>query len=208
MVDAGLEAEEADVLRELSEVLAEFGSNYDHHFDKLLQRLRPAGLGELNPALVVAAGVAAYHDTKFKELRPFEDVIPMFEALKRAGIRIGIITHGLTSKQAEKLVRLGVVRYLDPNAIFISEQIGISKPNPKLYRAALNRLQLKPAETMYVGDNPLNDIAPPAELGITAVWAKRAAKREASECGVEPQHTIENFGELLELLKAEYALGL
>lgn len=200
MVEAGLPIAEEVVLRELAEVLAEFGSNYDHHYDKLVQRLCPAGLGGVNPALVVAAGVAAYHDTKFEELRPFDDVIPLFEYLRETGIRIGIITHGLTSKQAEKLVRLGVVPYLDPDAIFISEQIGISKPNPKLYQAALSRLNLEPGETMYVGDNPLNDIVPPMGLGMIAVWAKRAAKRDITEFGVEPHHTIANFDELRELL--------
>lgn len=206
MVDAGLPASADEVFRELTEVLTEFGSNYDHHFDKLLQRLFPSGLGDVNPALVVAAGVAAYHDTKFKELAPFEDVVPLFEALKKAGIRIGIITHGLTSKQAEKLVRMKVVRFLDPEAIFISDQIGISKPNPKLYQSALRRMNLQPNETMYIGDNPLNDIAPPKELGMVAVWIKRAAKQDATKLGVEPHHTIENFDELQELLRTEYGV--
>ncbi len=207
MVAAGLPVEEDEVLRELKEVLIEFGSNYDHHFDKLLQRLCPKGLGDVNPALVVAAGVAAYHDTKFKELRPFDDVIPLFEDLQRAGIRIGIITHGLTVKQAEKLVRLGVVPYLDPKAIFISDQIGISKPNPKLYLSALYRMGLKAEETMYVGDNPINDIVPPLELGMVAVWAKRAAKRAAEDFGVEPHHTIESFDELRVLLREQYGMA-
>jgi len=201
MVEAGLAVPEETVVAELAEVLAEFGSNYDHHYDKLVQRLFPAGLGNVNPALVVAAGVAAYHDTKFKELRPFDDVLPLFEELRTAGIRIGIITHGLTVKQAEKLVRLGVVPYLDPDAIFISEQIGISKPNPKLYQCALSRLKLKPNETMYVGDNPVNDIAPPKELGMITVWAKRAAKRELTEFDATPDYIIENFDELRALVE-------
>ena len=55
-------------------------------------------------------------------------------------------------KQAEKLVRLGLVPFLDPKAIFISDQVGISKPNPKLYAVALRELGLEPAEVMYVGD--------------------------------------------------------
>ena len=66
MVEAGLGLPEEVVARELDEVIAEFSSNYDHHFDKLLQRLRPSALAQLNPALVVAAGVVAYHDTKFQ----------------------------------------------------------------------------------------------------------------------------------------------
>lgn len=206
MVEAGLPVEEEIVYRELQEVLIEFGSNYDHHYDKLVQRLCPQGLGDVNPALVVAAGVAAYHDTKFRELSPFDDVLPLFEFLKAAGIRIGIITHGLTVKQAEKLIRLGVVPYLDPRGVFISDQIGISKPNPKLYRAALAQMDLEPNETVYVGDNLLHDIAAPTNLGIAAVWAKRAAKPRPDGIGIEPRFTIESFDELRELLVSEFGV--
>ncbi|TAJ22110.1 MAG: HAD family hydrolase, partial [Planctomycetota bacterium] len=148
MVAAGLDLPESVVLKELEEVIAEFSSNYEHHYDKLLQRLRSQCTLRANPALIVAAGVAAYHDTKFRELAPFPDVVPLLRALQAARVRVGIITHGLTVKQAEKIVRLGLVPYLDPRAVFISDQIGISKPNPKLYLAALRELQLHPGEVM------------------------------------------------------------
>lgn len=206
MVAAGLPCDEEDVLRELDEVLIEFGSNYDHHYDKLIQRLCPAGLRGVNPALVVAAGVVAYHDTKFNELAPFEDVEPLFEDLKRAGIRIGVITHGWTVKQAEKLVRMRLVPYLEPESIFISDQIGIAKPNPKIYRAALRDLGLEANQAMYVGDNLIHDIAPAQSVGMTAVWARRAAKRQLLGTGIEPDHTIESFDELRELLAAGYGV--
>ena len=49
-------------------------------------------------------------------------------------------THGWTGKQSEKLIRLGLVPYLDMQAVFISDQVGISKPNPKLYSAALRAI--------------------------------------------------------------------
>ena len=77
MIRAGLRLPEEEVQRELSEVIAEFSSNYDYHFDKLLQRLRPEALAHRNAALVVAAGVAAYHDTKFLEIAPYPDVKPL-----------------------------------------------------------------------------------------------------------------------------------
>lgn len=76
MVDAGLNLPEHLVLQELEEVIFEFSSNYERHYDKLIQRLRPGGLGGINPALVVASGVAAYHDTKFRGLEAFDDVLP------------------------------------------------------------------------------------------------------------------------------------
>lgn len=206
MVAAGLELPEEQVMRELEEVIAEFSSNYDHHFDKLLQRLRPESLARRNPAMIVAAGVAAYHDTKFKELAPFDDVYPLLADLRAAGIVTGVVTHGWTGKQAEKVVRLGLVPYLDPSAIFISDQIGISKPNPKLYQVALEDLGFAPAEVMYVGDNVEHDVAPPLSLGMITVWARRAAKRLPRELDPRPHHIVDDFRELRAILRESYGV--
>jgi putative hydrolase of the HAD superfamily len=208
MVAAGLDLPEEHVAQELEEVIAEFSSNYDHHFDKLLQRLRPHALETHNPALIVAAGVAAYHDTKFRELAPFGDVIPLFADLRAAGIVVGIVTHGWTVKQAEKLVRLGLVPHIDPGAVFISDQIGISKPNPKLWQVALNDLGLKPRQAMYVGDSPEHDVAPPQSLGIVTVWAKRAARRSLEGTSIRPDHVVSDFAELRTILRDEHGIPL
>jgi putative hydrolase of the HAD superfamily len=207
MIAAGLDCPEEVVLRELEEVIAEFSSNYEHHFDKLLQRLRPRGLST-NPALIVASGVVAYHDTKFRELVPFPDVLPLFQALAMARVQTGIITHGWTLKQAEKLVRLGLLAYLDPKAIFISDQIGISKPNPKLYSHVLADLERRPAEVMYVGDHPRHDIEPPRSLGMLTVWARRAAKESHSLGEIQPTHVVDDFVALRAILRETYGLSV
>ena len=207
MVETGLDLPEEVVLKELEEVLAEFSSNYDHHFDQLLKRLRPKAL-QVNPALIVAAGIAAYHDTKFRELHPFEDVIPLLRALRQAGVVTGIITHGWTIKQAEKIVRLGLVPHLDPRAVFISDQIGISKPNPKIYAFALRDLGLEPAEAMYVGDSPSHDVTPPKSLGMLAVWARRAARFKLGPNDAQPDHIVDDFVSLRAILREQHALPL
>ena len=208
MIEAGLDVPEDEALRELDEVISEFSSNYDHHYDQLLRRLRPHGLDHLNSALIVAAGVAAYHDTKFRQLEPFSDVFPLLNALKVAGVQIGIVTHGWTTKQAEKIVRLGLLPYVDPQAIFISDQIGISKPNPKLYAQALTDLGHPPGEVMFVGDSPTHDVAPPQAVGMIAVWAKRAAKHGLEGTGIEPDHVVADFEELREILRTTYELAV
>ena len=207
MVAAGLSFPEDAVARELDEVIAEFSSNYDHHFDKLIQRLSPGGLPGTNPALVVAAGVVAYHDTKFRELEPYDDVRPLLTSLSEAGIQTGVVTHGWTTKQAEKLVRLGLMEAFDPCAVFISDQIGISKPNPKLYGRVLEDLGRTASEVMYVGDNPAHDIAPPQSLGMVAVWAKRGAKKGLT-AGIVPDHVVEDFEELRAILARTYEIDV
>ena len=206
MIAAGLDAPEAFVQAELAEVIAEFSSNYAHHFDKLLLRLGDDVLGGQNRGLVVAAGVAAYHDTKFRELKPVPGVAELLGDLGAAGLRCGIITHGWTVKQAEKLVRLGLVPLLDHAAIFISDDIGISKPNPKLYAHAQRTLGLEAREIMYVGDNPENDIVPPHHLGMVTVWAKAYSRQV--EAPPEADHAIEDFDELRTILREVYAVAI
>jgi len=208
MVQAGLDIPEEVVLKELEEVLAEFSSNYDHHFDQLLRRLRPKSLEHVNSALIVAAGVAAYHDTKFRELKPFDDVLPLLSALRAAGVTTGIVTHGWTIKQAEKIVRLGLLPYLDKHAVFISEQLGISKPNPKIYALALCDLGLEPPEAMYVGDSPSHDVTPPKSLGMLAVWARRASRFQPGPKDLSPDHVVDDFVALRTILREQHGLAV
>jgi len=208
MIRTGLDLPEELVLKELEEVLSEFSSNYDHHYDQLLRRLRPKALEAVNPALIVAAGVAAYHDTKFRELKPFDDVLPLLQALRGAGVITGIITHGWTIKQAEKIVRLGLIPHLDKRAVFISEQLGISKPNPKIYSLALRDLGLTAGEAMYVGDSPSHDITPPKSIGMLATWSRRAARFKPTELDAKPDHAVDDFVELRRILRERYALAV
>jgi putative hydrolase of the HAD superfamily len=208
MCNAGLDLPPEAVECELAEVIAEFSSNYDQHFNKLLVRLASPLREGASEAVVVAAGVCAYHDTKFRDFAPFPDVIPLLADLKAGGVTTGIITHGLTTKQAEKLVRLGVVPHLDSNAIFISEEIGISKPNPKLYETALARLGLAAAEVMYVGDSPAHDIAPPKSLGMVTAWARRASKWTPKDESQRATHEIDDFDELRSILHDTYEVAI
>ena len=66
----GLKVPAGVLIRELNEVISEFSSNYEHHFDKLLLRLPGENIRSLNTAILTAAAIVAYHETKFKELKP------------------------------------------------------------------------------------------------------------------------------------------
>lgn len=206
MLGAGLKVARETLERELQEVIAEFTSNYEHHYDKLLLRLPPGALEGVNPAVVVAAGVVAYHETKAGELKPYDDVLFALRRLSRTKLILGVITGGLAVKQAEKLIRLGVLRYFDPRAIFISDQVGFGKANPKLYQRACQETGVAPAEAMYVGDNPANDIDPPNSIGMLTVRVNRGGKYAGVASRTPPTHEINDLGELLDLLRSRYGI--
>lgn len=204
MIQAGLVLEKSVLQVELDEVISEFTSNYEHHFDKLLLRIPKRFYRGINPAIIVAAGVIAYHETKIRRLAPYEDAIEVLRLLSKTSLILGVITEGLEVKQAEKLVRMRINPYLSPNAIFISNQIGISKPNPKIYQRACSDLNLKPSETMYVGDNPLHDVDPPNQIGMLAVRMRRGGKYYGTEGKTAPRREVQNFWDLLDYLRQEF----
>ncbi|HIG05562.1 MAG: TIGR02253 family HAD-type hydrolase [Planctomycetes bacterium] len=201
MVGAGLPVSREELLEELAEVVLEFSSNYEKHFDKLLLRLPRRTLKGLNPAVITAAGIVAYHDTKTRLLEPFVDAVEVLRRLRQTELLLGIITEGLEIKQAEKLVRLRLLEFFQQKSIFISHQVGISKPNPKLYQRACIDLNLRPSECVYVGDNPLMDIDPANEIGMITVLVQREDRFRNIVGQSPPDHIIQNFWDLAEVLR-------
>jgi putative hydrolase of the HAD superfamily len=208
MIRLGLKMEHDDVMRELREVIAEFSSNYEFHFDKLLLRLPPESVEGVNPAILVAGAIIAYHETKARQLKLPPDVQDVLARLSKTELILGIITSGPQVKQAEKILRLGLMEYIDPSAIFLSDQIGIGKPNVKLYMKACRQLNIWPLEAMYVGDNPPNDVDPPNQLGMSTVLVRRDGKYASVQGVTEPDHTIKSFSELPDILRDKYEVEI
>ncbi len=207
MIRQGLKIDPARCYEELVEVISEFSSNYEHHYEKLLSRLPASATRGVNPSILVAAAVVAYHRTKSRELVPYPDVIPVLAALARRRLLLGVVTSGLAVKQAEKLIRLGVIGHLDPRAIFISEQIGISKPNPKLYLTACRRLGLSPQTVLYVGDDPRMDVDPPNRIGMRTVRIRRGGRHDGESGATPPAHDIRSFRELPAIIRTCYRIS-
>jgi len=206
MVRSVMRADRTDALRELDEVLAEFTSNYGSHFDKVIDRLPPEASEGVNKAVLVAAGVVAYHETKWRELQVHDDVYEVLKWLATTRLIRGVISAGITVKQAEKLVRLKLLEFLSPQAIFFTDQVGFSKPNPKLYRRVLQRLKLEPGRCMYVGDNPLHDIDPCNQEGWYTVRVRRSGRHSAESGRTQPHWEIRDFFELRQLLRDEFGV--
>ena len=94
MVDAGLKLDVEALMAELREVVGEFTSNYDHHFDQLLRRIPRRHYKGINPAILVAAGVVAYHDHKLHALQPYPDAIHLLRDLHQLELVLGVVTSG------------------------------------------------------------------------------------------------------------------
>jgi putative hydrolase of the HAD superfamily len=115
----------------------------------------------------------------------------------RKKYKTGLITNGKTSIQYGKIDQLGIRNDFD--LILVSEEAGIKKPDPKIFEMALDKLQLRPEECIYIGDHPVNDIEGAARIGMGTIWIK-VNQPWKEEVMARPLYTINQLSELLELL--------
>ena len=139
-------------------------------------------------------------------VRLFPDARGILEAVTRAGIPLALITNAASDAQRISLGRHDIERYF--RAIVISGEHGVAKPDPAIFRIALDRLGLSPEElshprnVWHVGDNPHTDVAGAKAAGLTAIWLNRK-RLPLPTTALHPDHEIHSLTELSGLLGLE-----
>ena len=207
MIKYGLKVDFKVGLQMLREVVSEYGSNHPAHFNTFLKRVKslsPTSMAGIPEEKLVAAAIIAYHQVKVKNIKPFPDVVPFLIKVREIypGIKLGIITDGIPVKQFEKILRLRIDNYFDE--IIISDDIGIRKPNPRLFSYAADKTRVGLDETLMVGDRLDNDIIPAKSLNIHSVLIHRKTKYDADSEQVSklsPEFEIWSLPELFPILE-------
>jgi putative hydrolase of the HAD superfamily len=107
----------------------------------------------------------------------YSDVVPALAALRTAGIQIGIISDWEAWAES-MLLQLGLASLFD--FVLISGVLGLEKPDPRLFRMALERAGVPAGRAVHVGDDPERDCEPARAIGITPVLLDREGRCEAS----------------------------
>lgn len=115
---------------------------------------------------------------------------------------IGILSNGFSKTQYQKLHYSGLDRFV--TRTIVSEELGINKPNPKIFEYAIEETGAQQPYLM-VGDNPDSDIVGAMRAGWNAIWFNPGGKsfpfseEELREKGADPERLIaivENTHEL------------
>ena len=101
---------------------------------------------------------------------PMPHVTDTLDALRERGVKVGLITNGRALMQNRKIDGLGIRPLLD--SVVISGDLGVRKPDPRIFAAALEDLAVDPSSAAYVGDNPEPDITGAKRSGMFAVWRR------------------------------------
>lgn len=207
MINYGLKIDRQKALILIDEIVKEYGSNSPKHYNYFIRRLNELekfSISFIDQVKYIASAVMAYHAQKIKYITLYDDVISCLEKLKENSIKTAIITDGIPIKQYEKILRLNIDDLID--LVVISDEIGIRKPNPKLFSYCLNKFKVKGHETIYIGDNIYKDIVPAKLNDIHSVYIHRGGKYDTNITGEQipqeykPDYEISKLDELFDII--------
>jgi len=155
----------AEVLEVRASLLRE--QPHQAHDLSWLRRETIARLGEAAgyPRDMAHEAFALWHAAR-NEVEPFAEVIPALEKLKQR-FRLATLSNGNAD-----LAVIGLAHHFE--ITLSASALGCAKPDPRAYAQLADALTLKPAEILFVGDEPHADVAGPRTAGMQTVWVNRA----------------------------------
>ena len=126
-----------------------------------------------------------------------EETVEVLERLK-GKYKMAILSNGGSTVQHNKIDHVDIEKYFDE--VIVSGDIGIHKPDPKLFEYTLDKLAVKADEAMMIGDVFATDILGALKAGIKTVWLVEDEERPAFSY---KGYRIRNLRELYAILEGE-----
>ena len=127
-------------------------------------------VGEAVDADSAVAAAAAYRAAYRGHWRPVEGARDLLAAFHER-VATGVVTNNVAFEQRQKIAACGFGPLLD--VVVISEEAGVTKPDPRIFRMALDELGCPASETVMIGDAWETDIAGARAAGIRPLWFNR-----------------------------------
>ena len=166
------------------------------------EQLRVRRFADLSAELGLALDPTGFSSTYLRHLARqshlVDGALEVVDAL-RASRRVAVITNGLPDVQRPRLAASALAGKVAP--VVISDEVGVAKPDPAIFRIALERMgHPAPSEVLVIGDSLSSDIAGGAAAGIDTCWYNPGGRSRADV--PTPTYEIRRLEELLAILAA------
>lgn len=145
-----------------------------------------------------------YHVERQAALELFPEATQILESLQ-PHYPLGLITNGPADIQRQEIEKLQIAPYFAH--IFIEGEFGIGKPDPSIFEAARQAVNLQPHQLLYVGNSFKHDIVPAHKAGWKTAWIRRPSDvppssktgqpEDLPEGATPPDLTLTNLRQLL-----------
>ena len=136
--------------------------------------------------------VKTYIDLHIKYMELFPDVLPALEKLRSEFKgHIGIISDIVTDLIYGVLKKFDLEKFFD--SVTTSEEVGVGKPNPKIFRVAFEKAGVKGEKSIYVGNSPKHDVLGARRVGMKVILVGPEVHQLAN-------FKVKNFSEILPII--------
>lgn len=137
-----------------------------------------------------------FRATTRKRIFLYPTVKPALEQLQKK-YRLGIVSNAQEAFTMPELGLYGLDRYFE--AVVLSSQVGVKKPNSRIFARALGDLNVNPSEVVMVGNDMVSDMMGASKLGMRTIYIQQKNKPGRQVTGVAPDAVVSNVN-LFEVL--------
>ena len=164
MIEAGLEIDEIESYNDIISIYEEFGWENQKVFDVFLNK----SIGYVDNKYL-AAGIVAYRRAREANLLAYPNVNRTLVSLTKLGIKLAVVSDAPSREAWMRIYYLNLYHFFD--AVITFDDSGERKPSSKPFEMALNKLQLKPKDSLMIGDWPERDVVGAKQIGMRTAFA-------------------------------------
>jgi HAD superfamily hydrolase (TIGR01549 family) len=166
----------------------------EHRFEKILERL---GLHQTPETKGLLNRMISTHTDQIVQMMEFPESHRLFLKTCHERYRFGIVSNFDHAATVYRVLERQGVRDLFEE-ILISAEVGWRKPRREIFQAALDRMRLDPADTLFIGDRQEIDVVGAKQIGMAAAWLNPEDQPVRQDLP-EPDHVIGSLGDLVDL---------
>lgn len=133
---------------------------------------------------------SVYQNEYEKNWELFDDAKEILENFKNK-YKLAIITNGDSNQQRKKIAYTGLNQYFSD--IFISSEVGFSKPEKEIFQTACKKINLNPENCIMIGDRYKVDIEGSLNVGMHGIWVNRNKENITYKFQVEELNDINQY---------------
>lgn len=153
-------------------------------------RFRAAGIDCSDDLLDQITTSVADLEGHADEYMIYDDTVPALERLGRSGVQSLIVSNHIW-RLPEIIRALGVSARFE--GVITSARVGVRKPHPKIFEAAMRLAATGADETIYVGDSYKHDVLGARGVGIDAILIDRDGRTEGQQLDVTVIRTLDDL---------------
>ena len=152
----------------------------------------------VNPAPGLVTDLVEIERHRLEEcVHLYPGTVPVLRELRERGYRLGLVSN-ISDGASVPIIYLGLDQLFDE--LILSHEVGILKPDPRIFTLACERLRTTPLETVFVADGGFGELDASHALGIFSVMIEQDHQSKDYGASTHYDVKVQDLSELLTLL--------